>query len=236
MTDLDIRKAASSGLERRTIVKGAAWSLPVIAVAVTTPLAAATTGTGPDPAHFFAETGCDLVFINAGWIPVGAVVDGWNIGNTSGATTDVQVTLVSSATAGPSGIWPLERTAEQNARDAVNRLSSQSGVWGSDAFAGGSLTGQTGWSDAVITDAGGNRKTATRTNTLTLSIPSGSSYRFGLVRPGVTWGVTDGSPVGVMTATVVGADGVAIAGQGGQITLDYAGIGSIRTRCVATGL
>lgn len=35
--------ATSSGISRRTVVQGAAWSLPVIAVAVATPLAAAST-------------------------------------------------------------------------------------------------------------------------------------------------------------------------------------------------
>lgn len=37
----------ASGLSRRAIVKGAAWSLPVVAVAVATPLAAASTPTDP---------------------------------------------------------------------------------------------------------------------------------------------------------------------------------------------
>lgn len=37
----------TSGLSRRAIVKGAAWSLPVVAVAVATPLAAASTPTSP---------------------------------------------------------------------------------------------------------------------------------------------------------------------------------------------
>ncbi|MDR6867255.1 hypothetical protein J2Y69_001856 [Microbacterium resistens] len=35
----------TEGVSRRTLVKGAAWSLPVIAVAAATPLAAASTGT-----------------------------------------------------------------------------------------------------------------------------------------------------------------------------------------------
>jgi hypothetical protein len=38
---------AGSGLNRRAVIKAAAWSAPVIAVAVATPLAAASVDTGP---------------------------------------------------------------------------------------------------------------------------------------------------------------------------------------------
>lgn len=41
MTESDITKD-ESGVARRTVMKGAAWSLPVIALAVSTPLAAAS--------------------------------------------------------------------------------------------------------------------------------------------------------------------------------------------------
>ncbi|MHC9044174.1 hypothetical protein ACYX8G_06315 [Microbacterium saperdae] len=41
---------ATPGMDRRTVIKAAAWSAPVIAVAVATPLAAASEGTGPRPA------------------------------------------------------------------------------------------------------------------------------------------------------------------------------------------
>ncbi|WP_052226365.1 hypothetical protein [Microbacterium mangrovi] len=40
MAELD--KTAESGLNRRTVIKGAAWSIPVVAAAVATPLAAAS--------------------------------------------------------------------------------------------------------------------------------------------------------------------------------------------------
>ena len=42
MTEIETTEGASRGLDRRTIIKGAAWSVPVVAAAVATPLAAAT--------------------------------------------------------------------------------------------------------------------------------------------------------------------------------------------------
>lgn len=44
MTDLELPASSSRSLDRRTLIKGAAWSLPVIAVAAATPMAAASPG------------------------------------------------------------------------------------------------------------------------------------------------------------------------------------------------
>lgn len=43
MTQIELPEDAQRGLDRRSVVKGAAWSVPVIAAAVATPFAAATT-------------------------------------------------------------------------------------------------------------------------------------------------------------------------------------------------
>jgi hypothetical protein len=45
-----IDKESGAGLNRRSVIKAAAWSAPVIAVAIATPLAAASVRPGPDPA------------------------------------------------------------------------------------------------------------------------------------------------------------------------------------------
>ncbi|MDO9396872.1 MAG: hypothetical protein Q7T71_10035 [Herbiconiux sp.] len=42
MTESDIQTSGTGGLDRRTVMKGAAWSLPVVALAVATPSAAAS--------------------------------------------------------------------------------------------------------------------------------------------------------------------------------------------------
>ncbi|GGM36965.1 hypothetical protein [Microbacterium saperdae] len=49
------------GVSRRTVVKGAAWSVPVVAAAVATPLAAASTGT---PAATFWATGATVSVVS----------------------------------------------------------------------------------------------------------------------------------------------------------------------------
>ena len=52
--------APKDGLSRRTLVKGAAWSLPVIAVAAATPLASASTVTWNGTVTAFCEGDYDL--------------------------------------------------------------------------------------------------------------------------------------------------------------------------------
>lgn len=51
----------SDGLSRRTVVKGAAWSVPVVAAAVAVPLAAAST---PAPAATFWATGATVSVVS----------------------------------------------------------------------------------------------------------------------------------------------------------------------------
>lgn len=51
----------TDGLSRRTVVKGAAWSVPVVAAAVALPLAAAST---PTPAATFWATGATVSVVS----------------------------------------------------------------------------------------------------------------------------------------------------------------------------
>ncbi len=51
----------TDGLSRRTVVKGAAWSVPVVAAAVAVPLAAAST---PTPAATFWATGATVSVVS----------------------------------------------------------------------------------------------------------------------------------------------------------------------------
>lgn len=48
MTEIETTERASRDFGRRSVLKGAAWSLPVVAAAVATPVAAATTPSCPD--------------------------------------------------------------------------------------------------------------------------------------------------------------------------------------------
>jgi hypothetical protein len=76
MTDIPTHDAG--GVRRRTLVKGAAWSVPVIAVAVATPLAAASEArqlsftNGPYQINACADLAPMRIVVSSGGVPVGA--------------------------------------------------------------------------------------------------------------------------------------------------------------------
>jgi hypothetical protein len=129
MTEIEPTNAGS-GIERRTIMKGAAWSLPVIALAVATPAAAAS---GDVNVGAFAVNGTcgalDLGAIGAGFtltagsapLPVGTVVTVSGTGIASIAALGVTGGLA-SVTVGASG-QTFTLTAEQAAGSTISFTS-----------------------------------------------------------------------------------------------------------------
>lgn len=100
MTEIEMNEGASRGLDRRTIIKGAAWSVPVVAAAVATPFAAATTQGG-------------LLDLNAGCIQVAGVslFPGFSVNNVgtdpySGTITVVETIDLSNIALDPAGLFP----------------------------------------------------------------------------------------------------------------------------------
>lgn len=54
----------SSPVERRSVIKAAAWAAPVIAVSAVAPMAAASDGPAPLPTRFYYTVGTDSTTIN----------------------------------------------------------------------------------------------------------------------------------------------------------------------------
>jgi len=128
-TARDAATEARTGIDRRTALRGAVWSVPVIAVAAAAPLAAASV----EPAEF------DLVYVTGPTLPTGAsqdVVRGqtpWpdftfqNVG--PDAAPNVQVTFsvptannnpgatLALPNSGASAGWTLLNTFAQGGRD-----------------------------------------------------------------------------------------------------------------------
>lgn len=169
MTELE---NTSKGIDRRTLVKGAAWSVPVIAAAVATPLAAAKTQfpTGA----IVVTSACSLVALPLPvGTPTGLTPVGFSVANTD-PTRTATVTLSMDANAWGS----LSATATNNVNSATG------GVWQSSASSGGATASPAnlnqGWSGVSVVDLGflqGYR--ASKTRTVTLTLPPNSSYSFG---------------------------------------------------------
>ena len=83
----ETKSSASTGIARRSVLRAGAWSVPVVAAAIATPLAAASTGALPfsrlmnvvnsdSPVPLSTTQWCDLVYTVANWeapVTVGAV-------------------------------------------------------------------------------------------------------------------------------------------------------------------
>lgn len=113
MTDLD--QTTGSGLSRRTVVKGAAWSLPAIALAVGAPAAAASVIV--NVGDFSVDGDCGLLgvgVVGSGFtvtagpseaLPVGTIIT-----VASSATLSVEVLAISGATADIDLLTPNSAT------------------------------------------------------------------------------------------------------------------------------
>lgn len=117
MKQQDNEPATRAGVTRRTIVKGAAWSLPVVAVAVAAPMAAASgetvSGPSPTPSGVCSPVGNFTITVARNGQPVGGA--------------SVTVTL-------PAGFsWPDNTTAPKTFVAAGDGTVTITGVTGPSA-------------------------------------------------------------------------------------------------------
>ncbi|ALJ18701.1 hypothetical protein [Microbacterium sp. No. 7] len=152
MHDETEKTPPTPGMRRRTVIRGAAWSMPVIAAAVSLPAAAATTSapltvvfSSPDySASGCASVGPVIVLVHRGDAAASAVPvtvslpDGliWSDGTTAPRefTSDSagQIVLTDLATPANSGIYALHAVAENATATAavtVTGSSSAPTVW-----------------------------------------------------------------------------------------------------------
>jgi hypothetical protein len=106
MSEAQTPAFTSSGVERRTVLKGAAWAVPVLAVAVAAPLASASVN---NSSLAFSSSVTDLLTLNlldgGGTVTAGALVTvptAFTITNGAGAIN--QTATVTVTVARPSGI------------------------------------------------------------------------------------------------------------------------------------
>ncbi|WP_336647438.1 thioester domain-containing protein [Microbacterium sp. MMO-10] len=115
MEQKDSAHVAGAGLSRRTIVKGAAWSLPVIAVAVAAPAFAASNGTEIDPGSTPVPTGVCT--------PVGNIRFALTKNGAPVANQAIIVTLPPAAPAGQSSFhWSDGTTAPKTLLSDANGI------------------------------------------------------------------------------------------------------------------
>lgn len=200
MSEIETTK---NGLERRSVIKGAAWSVPVIAVAVATPLAAASVvPTG----SIVVESSCSLAILPFPvGLPVGLTPVGFTVKNTSSLAATVTLSMSAEA-------WgAADFTASNNVQSATSGAlwNSQSATGGASATPAGF---NQGWGSITTVSLGplaGYR--ASRTRTVTLTLPAGSSYSFGQF---LALNLL-GDPT--VNATVTAINGKTVAGDGAYL-------------------
>ncbi|PPH13364.1 hypothetical protein C5C71_02095 [Rathayibacter sp. AY1C1] len=154
------------GPARRTIMTGAAWSVPVVAAAVATPAAAASTGLTlafDAPAYSFPACTTRTVSVLATTNGAPAVGDTVTITLPAGLTSGGAQTV--RATTGADGRVSIPVTAGNVAQNGIT-LSAVSGAAGATATA--STTATTGTAVRYVTDGG---RTTTESNG---NVPSGA--------------------------------------------------------------
>lgn len=122
------------GPSRRTVVAGAAWSLPVIAAATSLPMAAAT-----GPALTLAPTGCGFVGPSGAVPPITVQV-------TPGAVSQVTLQLSAGYVFSPSGLSTEVVTTDASGHASVSNIIAPSTPGG----AAGSISGALA-SDPTVT-------------------------------------------------------------------------------------
>lgn len=190
-----------SGVSRRTVLTGVAWSVPVIAIAVASP-ARALSGPPPvDPA--------DIDLVNH----LIANQHGFLITNTSTEAVTVLVSFTASVTAPNS-------EAEGVLRDVTDDASAD--FYSEIATLGATATENTDtyrhvWTEPItLTPVSPEESTATREGTMLFTLPPGASFRFWQNRP---WSVLLPSPTVRATVTSIATGtGPLIPATGGAST------------------
>lgn len=212
MTEIEMNEGASRGLDRRTIIKGAAWSVPVVAAAVVTPFAAATTPQG-------------LLDLNAGCVQIAGVqaLPGFSVNNVGTAAYDGTITVVETIDlTAISGGGFVQRTARATIRAALWLVLLVEGT------ASGASTGVSRGSWV----AGSNEHLVplsySRTVTITGSIAAGASKSWGnLLSIGSITSVLEGFGLETINrySTITSPTGNPPVVDGGPSRLDWNLIG-----------
>lgn len=193
MTDIN-----KPGMDRRTIIKGAAWSAPVLAASVAAPIAAATT-TPPDcPGCLKPGLGAfELAGVAAGSqatlaLASAVVLDATDCGSLIGNIFDFQ----------PAFTYVITRArltmSDGVSYDSAVGLGPGAGVLG----LAGAFPGVFAWTDVRV-DPNNLRTGLPRTRPASLSVNIDVTFKWGLgaqiLCPNtLTWDLTDHLPVGLL--------------------------------------
>lgn len=107
------------GLGRRSVIKGAAWSVPVIAAAIATPLAAAS-ATAPTALAFSSP----MMTVSGCGVLTGVVVTGTNGSAPVAAGTPITITLPSGFTFTDGTASPIALPADANGQVALPSITA----------------------------------------------------------------------------------------------------------------
>lgn len=148
-----------TGLKRRTVIKGAAWSVPVIAAAVAVPAYASSnppvaikfgtssTSGAADEENFFSARGVSNTGTDA-LIPDGSVITFTVSPADAVATEAPEVTTGNATITGPDAGGKYTITAAPGATFVAIKAAYPAGVTGTISISGGGLTTSTsvgGW-------------------------------------------------------------------------------------------
>ncbi|MFC7850172.1 hypothetical protein ACFUTU_17015 [Arthrobacter sp. NPDC057388] len=180
----------NSGLSRRRVVAGVAWSLPVIVTAVAAPAAASASGVSAAVSFVGSAT----TFYKAGGggggtERTGAGPTGFQIQNSGGAITGaisgtINITPEGTVTAG-IGVQSISQASVSGPSYSATQASTGSFTYSSGIPAGGTASFPIQFQYAA-TNGIPNKVTYSYVMTMTVTLPDGSSQ----VLPGVRLSVT----------------------------------------------
>lgn len=150
MTELDVRD--SSGLSRRTVVRGAAWSVPVVSMAATAPAFAASPCAAVTLVWSTLGSGNVFTSTSIGGVTVTLTLSGMTSANNNR-------TISTTATGGQTSNLRFYSTADNNSSQTATFSFTRNGQPVSVLNLGFSFldvdSGGQNWSDNVVVNTGG---------------------------------------------------------------------------------